>query len=459
MSSDDLSLRSKATTLDRLTWQNETKQNENQKHVHAESDNPSNVLLKQIRPVNADVPNTLPAHNTRIAIDDSQNEPLVPGLVGIIDNRNAIQQIGKLIKDLQNKLNLQGLVGNVANRNIIEVQQIPAADVVNYVNKDYGPNSLHTDNTGLAITDAQNKLLVQGIDGNVDNRNAVQQSDVKKKNGVTVMLSSNDEKLKREHNFLDDFIAYPCMKGLDEFPPDKWATDGRCVRTVNHTESINKIIPGHKCVYVRTERRGRTIPICVYPAAMDKYVSASSMKGNLWESGLIFKMANYVRLEKQKQPNIEFLDLGSNIGCYSLYMAHEGIPVTAIDPLHSNMELISKSIIIGKLQDRMNLIWNAIADNHNIVKFIPDTNNVGGTRISDINPVENAAVMDVARAITFDDLLPLFRGKHIAMKMDIEESEYPALLGGEAFFQEVDVKVVQMEFMWHKKGKDGPQNS
>ena len=52
---------------------------------------------------------------------------------------------------------------------------------------------------------------------------------------------------------------------------------------------------------------------------------------------------------------------------------------------------------------------------------------------------------------------PLFRGKHTAMKMDKESSEFSALSGGELFFQEVDVKMVQMEFTFHRRGRHGNQ--
>ena len=333
-------------------------------------------------------------------------------------------------------------------------KQIPPGDVVYSINKANGPATLLADNTGIGVKESQNNPVPQGLAESVGMKRTVHQNVDSKKIDVPQMTSSDEP--HRTHNFLDDFVTYPCIKGLSEFQPDRWETDGRCVRTVNFTESARQIIPDHKCVDVRTAN-GTLMPICVYPAAIDVWVSASIMKGFLWESDLIYKMTNYIKLERQTQPDIEFLDLGSNIGCYSLYIAQEGINVTAIDPLHGNMELISKSIVLGKVQHRMKLIWNAVADHHNIVKFKPDTNNVGGTRIMDIDPSENKAIMDVARAITFDDLLPLFRGKHIAMKVDIEESEYPALIGGDTFFQEVDVKVVQMEFQWHKKGKDGPK--
>ena len=273
---------------------------------------------------------------------------------------------------------------------------------------------------------------------------------------MVVPQTTSVNEVHETHSFLDDFITYPCLKDLPNYPPERWTTDGKCIRTVNITECSRKIFTDHKCVFVKTPKR-TLMPICVYPAEIDKWVSATILKGTLWESDLLDKMTHYLKEERLRHPDIEFLDLGSNIGVYSLYLAQQGFNVTAIEPLHSNMELISKSILLGKFRYRIRLIWNAVSDNHKIVKFVLEKNNIGGTGITDINPSENNDVMDVARAITLDDLIPLFKSKPIAMKMDIESSEYPALLGGELFFQEVNVKVVQIESRHDRKGKHGPK--
>ena len=62
------------------------------------------------------------------------------------------------------------------------------------------------------------------------------------------------------NNFLDDYIAYPCLPEPWMFSPDSWPTDGKCVRTVNYIESAKHIIPDHKCVYDTTPQ-GIMVPI------------------------------------------------------------------------------------------------------------------------------------------------------------------------------------------------------
>ena len=243
---------------------------------------------------------------------------------------------------------------------------------------------------------------------------------------------------------VSDFRKYPCVSGLPVFPENKWSTDGKCVRTFCYTES-GKSTEG--CVPLRTLRG--TTPICTYPKDKDIWVSASLQKHGQWEGDLVSNLANLLA----SQPDLEFLDLGCNIGTYTLSIAHQGTKVTAVDPMIENLELLSQSLKLGNLQQYVTLIWNAVSNQRVLVTFKADKNNVGGTRIQNVKQTNFQTYM--ARTITLDDLLPMFSGKRIVIKMDIEESEYNALLGAKRFLDEVDIVVIQMEFAFHKTGPDG----
>ena len=45
-----------------------------------------------------------------------------------------------------------------------------------------------------------------------------------------------------------------------------------------------------------------------------------------------------------------------------------------------------------------------------------------------------------------DDFILLFRGKTVVIKVDIERSDFKALLGGSQFFNKDNVILIQMEF-------------
>ena len=247
---------------------------------------------------------------------------------------------------------------------------------------------------------------------------------------------------------LQDFRKYPCVKGLPVFPEEKWDTEGTCVRTFYDTG--NKNVNISRCVTLKT-LRGET-PTCTYSADSDIYISASLQKASQWEAGLVNSFGNFLKT----RPNTEFLDLGCNIGVYTLSFAHLGIKVTAIDPLIENLELLSYSLHLGKLSNNVTLIWNAVSNEHKLVKFAYGERNVGGTHIIDYNltSVKNTRTY-VASTVTLDDLLPIFIGKHVAIKMDIEGGEYNALLGANKFFEKVHIDVIQMEVLITQTLPDG----
>lgn len=247
---------------------------------------------------------------------------------------------------------------------------------------------------------------------------------------------------------LEDFESYPCLSGLHPFPNVNLKREGKCVRTVCYLENSNQ--SAGRCNMLKTPR-GKT-PICTYPPQIDIHVSGSLRRSGQWEGALVNNIAQFIK----SKPGTEFLDIGCNIGVYTLSVAHLGIKVTAIDPLTENLELLSESLSLGKLQKNVTLIWNAVSERHTLVNFKNDPRNIGGTRIIDASGSKSVNAKSYqASTITLDDIIPLFEGKRIAIKMDIEESEYNALLGGTKFLEEIDIAVIQMEYLFHKTGKDG----
>ena len=244
---------------------------------------------------------------------------------------------------------------------------------------------------------------------------------------------------------VDNFRRYPCVLGLPIFPRDKWPTEGKCVRTFCYSEGIYKT--NKNCVSLRTFRG--TTPICTYPVDKDIWVSGSIHRTGQWEGDLVYRQS----VVFAARPELEFLDLGCNIGTYTLALAQQGVKVTAIDPMLENLELLSQSLKLGNLRENVTLIWNAVSNKRQLITFKDARNNVGGTQIQGANLTNSHGYM--ARTILLDDLIPLFRGKQIIIKMDIETTEYFALLGGKRFFDEVDVVVIQLEFAFHKTGPYG----
>ena len=206
-----------------------------------------------------------------------------------------------------------------------------------------------------------------------------------------------------------------------------------------------------KCVPLRTKKG--TTPICTYSYNKDIYVSKSLQIDGQWEGDLVDNISKFLIA----RPDVEFLDVGCNIGTYTLAVANLGKRVVAIDANTDSLELLYKSLTLGKLHQNVTLIWNAVSDGYSKVTLSKEPGNVGGTGIRKPDLENIAQNTFLTQTIKLDDLVPLFRGKRIVMKMDIETSEYSALVGGENFFKAVDVLLIQIEIRWHKTASTGPK--
>ena len=278
---------------------------------------------------------------------------------------------------------------------------------------------------------------------NKDLGNALTVSNVKQLNSATNVAVP---KAVDAFEPLNDFVKYPCVPGISEFPQSGWTVTGRCVRMFNDTQKV-KSMSNSTCVPLRT-RKGST-PICTYDAKNDHYISKSLQTSGQWEGGLVDNIVECLLSHKDS----EFLDLGCNIGTYTLAVAHHGIKATAVDAVIDNLELLSKSLTVGKLHDQATLIWNAISDGYSKVGLTKYQGNVGGTAIRSLTKDDKV----ITQTIKLGDLVPLFKGKRVIIKMDIETQEYNALLGGQTFFEAVDVPMIQMEINAHKTKDTGPK--
>ena len=291
--------------------------------------------------------------------------------------------------------------------------------------------------TGISISSlykASKELILNKETGKTENN----------KGGELLTTVEDDSSL------LGDYRKYPCVPGIDPFPQSIWAKAGRCVRMFNDT--LNQMEADTKCVSLRT-RKGTT-PVCIYDAVEDHFISKSFLTSGGWETGLVNVIMNLLEAHK----DAEFLDLGCNIGAYTLSAAKLGFQTTAVDAVLENVQKLYKSVVLGKLQDKVTIIWNAISDDYSKVGLTKYKGNVGGTAIRNLTMNEGKITnSSITQTIKLDDLTPLFKGKRLVIKMDIETQEYNALKGADSFFESVDVLAIQMEINAHKNVPTGPK--
>lgn len=209
-------------------------------------------------------------------------------------------------------------------------------------------------------------------------------------------------------------------------------------------------IKDHKCVDLKT-LYGST-PICVYPRKVDSMISAYVTDFHTWEEDWL----NFTAEVLLKHRDFVYLDLGCNIGVYTLFVAKLGTVVYAVDPNINNLKLLTNSLRLGNIHENVTLILNAISDKHGNVTLEIINGNIGGSVIKEIDETNSKhSNGNVVEAITLDDIAEILKNKKAFIKMDIESYELNAILGAHNFFQTVDVRYIQMEwthFRYNEKG-------
>jgi len=195
-------------------------------------------------------------------------------------------------------------------------------------------------------------------------------------------------------------------------------------------------------------------PLCTYRYGED-HLSSGLLSGG-WDE-VAYQTDIFKALEKNQK--LQFIDLGANLGIYSLPIAHLGRPVLAVEANVVTAKLLTKSVYLGKIQDRMTVVFNAMSNDHQKLRLGADTknkanswllsgNNCSGLNESATTPVAHMCA-NVVDTITLDDLLPLMKSDRAIMKADIQGAEYLVFNDKTAskFFDAIQMPYIQVEFI------------
>jgi len=107
--------------------------------------------------------------------------------------------------------------------------------------------------------------------------------------------------------------------------------------------------------------------VCIKPEEEDRMISDSLLYDGIWEEEIVTNVLKALKL----YPDAVFLDLGANIGVYSLLVAqlrhsssdHRPERVVAVDAAGDNLAYIRKSLINNKIsRPLVTLVHNAISN-------------------------------------------------------------------------------------------------
>jgi FkbM family methyltransferase len=173
-------------------------------------------------------------------------------------------------------------------------------------------------------------------------------------------------------------------------------------------------------------------------------------------------------LKKFKIPDANVMDIGANIGLYSLLAAKMNRSVIAVEPLHENLNRFHKAAQLENVQSRIIALVNAVSNTREEVKISILDNNVGGSYVvrpelveknKRFNPVSSSVIVN---SILMDDLIDIYyekmRSKVISskgnqtlsrkfiMKLDIEGHEPFIFENSNKFFKTFQIVAIFMEF-------------
>ena len=243
----------------------------------------------------------------------------------------------------------------------------------------------------------------------------------------------------RNKSFYDKEVVFALLKGATADP-----------RSLSHNvkahqmyiTTYNVSVPvsyDFECVYVAVKPKPR---ICLYPNSVDKFISASLRSIGVWEQHIIRTFQNIL----YGNPDIGVIDIGANIGMYSILAASMGHHVIAVEPFKGNLQRLHQSIQIGGLQAKIKVLRNVVSNSRDVVTLVGSHDNQGAVRVQDTGKAcdeEGCAVL----AIHMDDILGAnVSFRQAVMKIDIEGHEAKAFAYSQELFKTVFVAHIFMEW-------------
>jgi FkbM family methyltransferase len=205
----------------------------------------------------------------------------------------------------------------------------------------------------------------------------------------------------------------------------------------------------------------KTLNIPMYLYASGDIVSSSIHASGSWDLNKLVMMINnledYRLRNKLERKEVIFVDIGTNIGWFSIFAAHLGFTVVSFEPMQANEIILRNNICVYKeMNGGINKNWIyvnlGLGEAKRTCKMMSGNINEGdGITICNNEAVPGdykiRSEIDIDR---IDVLMPLDKFepplKIGLVKIDVENHERYVFDGGEVFFNKYDQRMV-VEFL------------
>ena len=195
------------------------------------------------------------------------------------------------------------------------------------------------------------------------------------------------------------------------------------------------------------------------------FISKDVQEKHVWEPHVFNTINKHIRHD----PDIAFIDIGANIGVFTLQLANIGRRVIAIEALPQMTTHLCAGVAKNMFADKITIIHNALSSNHDDVKLVLPTNEDFGLSLveqgnirGDMSKIWGLKTFSkntiTVKSATLNDIVTLPEYKSITtvfIKIDIQGFEHKILEASKKIFDEGKLIGLYMEWYWHKNKTSG----
>lgn len=147
-----------------------------------------------------------------------------------------------------------------------------------------------------------------------------------------------------------------------------------------------------------------------------------------------------------------FLDIGANIGTYTIMLAGKGLRCFAFEPIYANHKALNINILLNSFENTATAFNFGLGSNDSSADFAFDPLNTGASHIAsvpaDTPEAEKRSIHTTIQLKKLDDVMTMLNlsdTDRILVKIDVEGMEIDVIKGAVKFLQRFDKLMLVME--------------